>query len=192
MAKPIALLITVLVLVGAACDTGQVDRGRFDAIVEERDAATRRLVESATQNDELREQVDQLTEALDATIAASPPVDVQYWADLLAEFDAAWTDRDVERLMLLYDDDTSVELAAEGLITRGAPAVREFHQEFLDRYQSLNIESEIFEARQDHVVFLWEGSGIRLDGSFELLAGGTLLELVDGLIVRQVDYTIVN
>ncbi len=187
-----AAVLAVAALALGACETGQVDRDRFDAMVAERDDATRRLVEAVTESEVLRDTNEQLRTALDELQAANPVVDLDFWNAFVEEWDVAWTTADIDRIMALYADDAVVEIAVEGIIRRGAPDVRELHQEFLDRYQRLVIETEEFEARPERAVLLWEGSAIRVDGSFELLAGGTLIEIVDGLIVRQVDYAVFN
>ena len=189
MRRCAALAFAALALLVAACEAGEVPRDQFDAVVEERNDATRQLGDVLVANDELRRQLDTQAESLLAEADATTEEQNRFWEEWLRTYDEAFSSLDPDQIGQLFAEDAVYEQASSGLILRGRNSILVEFVTYWEGFTVFRTTSERFFASENEIVFLWAGNATRTDGSFELVSGGTYVELDANLdIIRQVDY----
>lgn len=180
--------LLVGLLLFTACTVGEVPRDQFDAVVAERDDASLQLADALGEIGSLQNQLESQAGGLVEAAAAEQATIDAFWTQWLSEYDEAFSSLDPGDIDNLFHEDAVYEQASSGLIVRGRNAILVEFVAYWEGFTVFRTSTERFRADDDEIVFLWSGNATRTDGSFELVSGGTYVEIENGQIVRQIDY----
>ena len=131
-------------------------------------------------------------------LPASPPGDQAALERLLDEWAAAWSSKEVAKLMALFTDDAVYEDVTFGAVNKGSDELRKFATGTFDAFADLTFELKArfvsTDGRRGALEWLWRGRqtkdlpGLPATGKPFEVRGASVVEFRDGKISRNADY----